>query len=144
MSYLKFVPKRWGYEKHICNYNGEPNYCGKILFIAAGQSFSYHFHKNKHENFHILKGCGELFLIDDVRQNNFRTYEEWSHSGYRDDDLDYGDYRQYLNENETVEIKPYAGHKIWAQSDLTIVEFSTYDCPSDSYRLEQIKEGYIT
>src|SRR4051812_42923151 len=101
MSYLKFVPKRWGYEKWLVN-DKDKNYCGKILFIAAGKSLSYHYHKEKSEHFHFLSGYGKIYLVDDVREQNYLTFEKMMDNlefGYGEED--YFENWQYIGPNET-------------------------------------------
>lgn len=52
MTEHKKVPKVWGYEKWIVNYD----YCGKKLILNKGFRCSMHYHKNKDETFYINKG----------------------------------------------------------------------------------------
>ena len=127
-THEKFVPKRWGYEKWIVN---NDKYCGKVLFIAAGESFSYHYHQEKHETFHILSGEG----IIHIGKNALITWEEMnSVHNYTEDSV------YELNPGKSLQIKPYIPHKILAKTDLTLIEFSTTHSDADSFRLETIVE----
>ena len=48
----KIVPKVWGSEEWIANYD----YCGKKLVLNKGFRCSMHHHKIKDETFYVLKG----------------------------------------------------------------------------------------
>ncbi|MBW2989717.1 cupin domain-containing protein [Candidatus Woesearchaeota archaeon] len=52
MTWHKEVPKVWGKETWIANYD----YCGKKLTLNKGFRCSMHHHKNKDETFYITKG----------------------------------------------------------------------------------------
>jgi mannose-6-phosphate isomerase-like protein (cupin superfamily) len=122
---IKFVPKRWGYEKWIAN---NDMYCGKILFIASGQTFSYHYHKIKHETFHVLSGRGRMIVTGDIDCQYPIS-------------LDIPTHYVNLSCGITVTVLPNQPHKVWADEDLTIMEVSTHHDDSDSYRLERIEDN---
>ena len=52
MTEHKKVPKVWGSEEWIVNYD----YCGKKLILKRGFRCSMHYHKKKDETFYIYKG----------------------------------------------------------------------------------------
>src|SRR3989344_620376 len=52
MTEHKKVPKVWGSEEWIVNYD----YCGKKLILKRGFRCSMHYHKKKDETFYINKG----------------------------------------------------------------------------------------
>jgi mannose-6-phosphate isomerase-like protein (cupin superfamily) len=132
MNYLKFVPKRWGGERHIVN-NEDFNYCGKILDIVAGLSLSYHYHMVKHETFFVQSGKGHMVLADTIEYT------------YPFDELECPNGNWWkiiqLKPGVTVTIPPFHPHKVFAHNDLRIIEFSTFDRSSDNYRLEKILEN---
>src|SRR6266516_3536576 len=47
------VDKPWGYE-HI--YAVTPDYCGKLLFVRAGEALSLQFHRHKNETIYVHSG----------------------------------------------------------------------------------------
>jgi mannose-6-phosphate isomerase-like protein (cupin superfamily) len=53
------VDKPWGYE---LIWALTEDYCGKILFVKAGESLSLQFHKIKDESWYVLDGRAELEL----------------------------------------------------------------------------------
>lgn len=109
----KRVTKPWGYELWLAN-NEKENYCGKILHVRAGNSFSMHFHADKHETFYIAKGMCKLRWID-TKSATVVTID--------------------LSEGECYEIDRFVPHQIQALSDVDIIETSTYHKDSDSHRV---------
>jgi mannose-6-phosphate isomerase-like protein (cupin superfamily) len=109
----KIVPKLWGQEKIIVN---NPLYCGKILTVVPnGMACSVHYHKNKTETFHILRG-----------QLEFEKYD----AGGRLQE------RTALRAGDTISLPPSTPHRFWVLREICeFIEFSTHDDPSDSYRL---------
>jgi len=108
------VEKTWGRELWFAN-NSEHNYCGKILEINSGQSFSMHAHKLKAESFFCLSGRVRLEIIDCLSHNaNIHTFE--------------------LNPGGSFDIEPLLPHKITALEDSKIIEASTFHREDDSYR----------
>jgi mannose-6-phosphate isomerase-like protein (cupin superfamily) len=53
------VDKPWGYE---LIWALSEDYCGKILFVKAGEALSLQFHKIKDESWYVLDGRAELEL----------------------------------------------------------------------------------
>jgi len=107
----KTVPKGWGEELHICN-NDE--FCGKILRFNSGAKFSCHYHVNKREVFYLMKGEINMMWID------LETATQ---------------HLEYYRAGDIIEIPRLLPHQIMALSEVTIIEFSTPDSISDSYRV---------
>ena len=105
------VKKLWGYENIIVN---NELYCGKILHIEKGMSGSFHYHKIKDETFYILKGS--------VRINYSETDKYFENS-------------IELKEGDSFYIFPGLRHQIIGLEESDIVEFSTKDYDTDSYRV---------
>ncbi len=139
MSYLKFVPKRWGGERHLVN-SKEHNYCGKILTIISGYSLSYHYHPIKAESFFVQEGLGHLIFSNDNKEIFSGSPD--SIGGLRKRIKNNGGWLESrkISKGDIIHIPPNHPHKIWSTHDLTIIEFSTFDCPTDSIRLENIGE----
>jgi mannose-6-phosphate isomerase len=55
------VEKPWGHE---LIWAVTDDYCGKILFVRAGESLSLQFHREKDESWYVLDGRAELELGD--------------------------------------------------------------------------------
>lgn len=107
------VKKGWGKEIHIVNNH---NYCGKILLFHSGGTFSLHYHFDKHETFYVLDG--EFTL-------NYRNLHKGSVS------------TKTISKGDVVIIPPGNPHQIICHSKVgKIIEFSTPDYSSDSYRIE--------
>jgi mannose-6-phosphate isomerase-like protein (cupin superfamily) len=53
------VEKPWGYE---LIWALSEHYCGKILFVRAGEALSLQFHKVKDESWYVLEGRAEIEL----------------------------------------------------------------------------------
>jgi mannose-6-phosphate isomerase-like protein (cupin superfamily) len=58
---VKRVEKPWGYE---LIYAVTDRYCGKVLFIRAGEELSLQFHKEKDETIYVQSGRVELEMGD--------------------------------------------------------------------------------
>ena len=56
---VRHVDKPWGHETIWALAEG---YCGKILFVRAGESLSLQFHREKDESWYIHDGRAELEL----------------------------------------------------------------------------------
>ena len=82
-------------------------YCGKILRIVEGYQCSLHKHEIKDETFYILSGVVHLELNDDIRK---------------------------MMEGEHIRVLPGELHRFRGITDAEILEISTHDDPSDSYR----------
>ncbi len=92
-------------------------YCGKILFLKKGYQCSLHCHKVKTETFYVLKGQIKIELMKD---------------GILIDRI--------MNHGDTQFILPFTYHRFSGIKNSKIIEFSTHDKPTDSYRLEQSKK----
>src|SRR5918994_7657917 len=55
----KRVDKPWGYE---LIWALTADYCGKVLFVRAGEQLSLQFHRKKDESWYVLEGRAELEL----------------------------------------------------------------------------------
>ena len=109
---MKFVPKKWGYELWIVN---NEKYCGKILFVKAGQSFSMHMHKIKDEVLYCSEGECE-FRYSLTGEPALRCL--------------------LLNKGKAFHVTPGLWHQLTAITDTTIIEFSTQHFDEDSYKEE--------
>jgi mannose-6-phosphate isomerase-like protein (cupin superfamily) len=58
---VRRVDKPWGYE---LIWALTDKYCGKVLFVAAGQSLSLQFHRQKEESWLVQSGRAKLELGD--------------------------------------------------------------------------------
>ena len=56
---VRRVDKPWGYE---LVWALTDDYCGKVLFVRAGESLSLQFHREKDESWYVLDGRAELEL----------------------------------------------------------------------------------
>lgn len=111
----KVVEKTWGKEVWYSN-NEEQNYCGKILHINKGQSFSMHAHLKKRETFlNFGPGLIKVELIDCHSHNaDIHTFE--------------------LKPGQSLEIPQMLPHRLTALEDSTVLEASTFHRDEDSYR----------
>lgn len=110
----KIVHKTWGHEEIIVN---NDNYCGKLLVFNPNTNASLHYHVIKHETFYVSQGN---FILKYINPDTAETLSK---------DLSVG---------EIVIIKPGLCHQLYSgSSGGVIVEFSTHDFPSDSYRISR-------
>lgn len=110
----QIVEKTWGREIWYAN-NSAANYCGKILEMNRGASFSMHSHALKTETFYILSGRVLLEIIDCKSHNaDIHKFE--------------------LNKGQSFDIPTFLPHKITALEDSSILEASTFHREDDSYR----------
>jgi len=72
------------------NNNVEHGYCGKFMFLFAGQTCPMHHHRIKHETFFIVKGKvrmelsgrihtlnqGDLLIVDQLAKHKFTALED--------------------------------------------------------------------
>src|ERR671911_2940115 len=56
---VRRVEKPWGHE---LIWALTDDYCGKVLFVRAGESLSLQFHREKDESWYVLEGRAELEL----------------------------------------------------------------------------------
>jgi mannose-6-phosphate isomerase-like protein (cupin superfamily) len=110
----EFHKKSWGGEDWLVN---NDLYCCKILIVEEGKYCSYHYHKNKTEDFFIHSGNVLLEL-----QTGEAPAEKES---------------VYLCEGTSVHIPVGKAHRFTAvKGNALIVEASTHHEDGDSYRLE--------
>jgi mannose-6-phosphate isomerase len=105
------VDKPWGYEL-IWALTDE--YCGKILFVKAGEALSLQFHREKDESWLIHSGRAEL---------------EMGEPGEKVPNL------EVVGAGAAFRIRPGTVHRIKALEDTTIIEVSTPQI-DDVVRLE--------
>ena len=114
----KKVEKPWGHEIWLAN-NEEENYCAKILFIKKDKSTSMHYHLDKHETMHVLRGT---LMVDGLQDRHSQAYR----------------FSMRAEEGESLEIERSRAHKLIAHhEDLTVIEASTFHKDEDSYKLFQ-------
>lgn len=102
----KLIEKEWGSEILFADCE---LYRGKILHINKGKSIHLQHHEHKDETMYVLTGTGWMAC---------QTHPS------------YGNFIQ-INPGETYRIKPGELHKVWARSDLTIIEVSNAIPDSD-------------
>ncbi|MFN2470657.1 MAG: cupin domain-containing protein [Gaiellaceae bacterium] len=95
------VEKPWGHE--LVWATGE-DYCGKLLFVRAGESLSLQFHRVKHESWYVQLGRAELEL-----------------GGTGDAVLS----REVVGPGAAFRLPPGTVHRVRALEDTTILEVST-------------------
>ena len=69
---IKFVPKGWGFEKWIVNWE---EYCGKLLFFNKGKMCSWHVHRLKDEVFYLQSGKMKCRFVPLDDLENASQYE---------------------------------------------------------------------
>jgi mannose-6-phosphate isomerase len=105
------VEKPWGYELIWALTN---DYCGKILFVKAGESLSLQFHREKDESWLIHSGRAELEM------------------GAPGDKMPSS---EIVGPGAAFRIRPGTTHRVKALEDTTIIEVSTPQV-EDIVRLE--------
>ena len=105
------VEKPWGFE---VIWALSDDYCGKVLFVRAGQSLSLQFHRVKDESWYVQDGRAELELAD---VGNAVTVSEIVSAG------------------AAFRFPPGTVHRVTALEDTTILEVSTPQI-DDVVRLE--------
>jgi mannose-6-phosphate isomerase-like protein (cupin superfamily) len=108
---VRRVDKPWGYE---LIWALTDTYCGKVLFVKAGQALSLQFHREKDESWFVQSGRAKLEL-GDVGQA--ALLEEVVGPGY------------------AFHYRPGTVHRVTAIEDTTILEVSTPQL-DDVVRLE--------
>jgi quercetin dioxygenase-like cupin family protein len=93
------------------NNNVEHGYCGKFMFLFAGQTCPMHHHRKKHETFFIVKGIVNMQL---------------SGKNY------------ILHQGDRLIVNQLAKHKFTALEDSLILESSKPDLVDDSIFEDQI------
>jgi mannose-6-phosphate isomerase len=105
------VDKPWGYE---LIWALTDDYCGKILFVRAGESLSLQFHRRKDESWLVQSGRAEL-QVGDVGAAVLDT--------------------EVLRAGAALRFRPGTVHRVTAIEDTTILEVSTPQL-EDVVRLE--------
>jgi mannose-6-phosphate isomerase len=104
------VEKPWGHELIWARGDG---YCGKILFVRAGESLSLQFHRVKDESWYVLDGRARVEL------------------GEAGTPLD----ERVLEAGDALRLPPGTVHRVTAVVDTRILEVSTAEL-DDVVRLE--------
>jgi mannose-6-phosphate isomerase-like protein (cupin superfamily) len=95
------VDKPWGYE---LIWALSDSYCGKLLFVSAGQALSLQYHERKDESWYVQTGLAELELAT----------------------LNGGDRRiREIRPGDCFRFRPGTVHRVRAMEDTLIVEVST-------------------
>lgn len=111
-SSIKFVPKKWGFEKWIVN---NEEYCGKLLYLVKGKKCSWHYHVLKDETFYVQSGKILLKYSDD-------------------DDISFAN-EIVLEKGDNFHVYRGLRHQMIALEDTEVFEFSTQHFDSDSNRI---------
>jgi mannose-6-phosphate isomerase-like protein (cupin superfamily) len=98
---VRRVDKPWGYELVFAL---TETYCGKILFVRAGQALSLQYHEVKDEAWYVESGTASLEL-GTVGNGALETVE--------------------LHAGDALRFRPGTIHRVTAVEDTTIVEVST-------------------
>ena len=107
----KTVDKVWGKEEILVNTR---QYCSKFLHLNKGFQCSLHYHKLKDETFYILSGRVSM----EVGGRTITMLPDMS-----------------------VDVPHGAMHRFTGLEDSVILETSTQDFVSDSYRIENSREA---
>jgi len=112
------VDKPWGYE---LIWALTEDYCGKVLFVRAGESLSLQFHREKDESWYVQSGRAEV------------------HVGAAGEAMLK---REVLSTGAALHFRPGTVHRVTALEDTTILEVSTPQL-DDVVRLEDLygREG---
>jgi len=104
------VDKPWGHE---LIWALTDDYCGKLLFVRAGESLSLQFHRQKDESWLVHSGRAELELGEPGKSPSFEV----------------------VGPGAAFRIRPGTVHRVRALEDTTIIEVSTPQV-EDVVRLE--------
>ena len=96
------VEKPWGYE---LVWALTDDYCGKVLFVRAGQALSLQYHEVKDEAWYVQSGRASLELGTVGDDRPLETIE--------------------LRPGDALHFRPGTIHRVTAIEDTTIVEVST-------------------
>jgi mannose-6-phosphate isomerase len=115
------VDKPWGHE---LIWALTDSYCGKVLFVRAGEALSLQFHREKDESWYVLSGRAEL-QVGAVGEAMLAT--------------------EVLAAGAALRFPPGTVHRVSALEDTTILEVSTPQL-DDVVRLEDAygREGTST
>jgi len=116
VSPFSFVPrhvdKPWGHELIFALTD---DYCGKVLFVRAGQALSLQYHEVKDEAWYVESGRATLELGTFGDEDSFHTFE--------------------IGPGDAFHFAPGTVHRVTATEDLTVLEVSTPNL-DDVVRLE--------
>jgi mannose-6-phosphate isomerase len=101
-THARRVDKPWGYE---LVYALTDDYCGKVLFVRAGQALSLQYHEVKDEAWYVQSGRASLELGTFGDESSFHTVE--------------------LETGDAYHFTPGTVHRVTAVEDTTILEVST-------------------
>jgi mannose-6-phosphate isomerase-like protein (cupin superfamily) len=111
-SELRRVDKPWGHELVFAL---TESYCGKVLFVRAGQALSLQYHEVKDEAWYVQSGRASVELGTVGEDGPLETVE--------------------LRPGDALRFRPGTIHRVTAIEDTTIVEVSTPQL-DDVVRLE--------
>lgn len=94
------VDKPWGYE-HI--YAVTPDYCGKLLFVRAGEALSLQLHRRKDETIYVHSGRARFEIGE--------TVDELS--------------EEVVEPGASFHLRPGVVHRLLALEDTLLLEVST-------------------
>ncbi|MDQ3992340.1 MAG: cupin [Actinomycetota bacterium] len=95
------VDKPWGYE---LIWALSEHYCGKLLFVRAGEALSLQFHREKDEAWHFQSGRAEIELASVGEPSTVK---------------------EIVGPGACFRLRPGTVHRIRALEDTTILEVST-------------------
>ena len=123
----------WGYQLRFVN---TEKYCGKFLVLENSTPGSLHYHKIKKETFIVLKG--KVYLVG---------YEHRKHDEYYQDEAPL--FCNQYGVGETITIPEWCIHQMqlvinpdvdFAKQYAVILEVSTHDDDSDTYRVQEAEK----
>jgi mannose-6-phosphate isomerase len=94
------VEKPWGYE-HI--YAVTPEYCGKLLFVRAGEALSLQLHRLKDETIHVHSGSARFEIGESAEELESAV----------------------VAPGDSFHIRPGVVHRVLALEDTLLLEVST-------------------
>ncbi|HEY3070352.1 MAG TPA: cupin domain-containing protein [Gaiellaceae bacterium] len=106
----KRVDKPWGYE---LIYASTDRYCGKVIFVKAGEQLSLQFHRKKDETIYVQSGRAEFEIGDPGKPID----------------------REVVGPGRAFHLAPGTVHRIRALEDTVMLEVSTPEI-DDVVRLE--------
>jgi mannose-6-phosphate isomerase-like protein (cupin superfamily) len=109
-SEVRHVEKPWGYE---LIYAVTDRYCGKVLFVKAGQTLSLQFHNVKDETIYVQQGLARVEIGDSIDGTSVET----------------------VAPGRAFRVRPGVIHRLHAIEDTFFLEVSTPDL-DDVVRLE--------
>jgi mannose-6-phosphate isomerase len=109
---VRRVEKPWGHEIIFALTD---RYCGKVLFVRAGQALSLQYHEVKDEAWYVESGTATLELGTVGDEGALRTVA--------------------LGPGDALHFRPGTIHRVTALEDITILEVSTPEL-EDVVRLE--------